>query len=403
MNVLLSAYSSDSRRGSESLVGYHYARILSEKHSISLITCAPTTVDFAERVEAIDLGERELNEVGRKDLMTWEIAQLPRARRLVREGAIDVIHRATPVSVNDPTLLCYLEPRFVLGPLLASGEAPESFRPYLWREVADYKQRASFSARLRPADRLASVGAGLLRSLGRHYAKAEAILVGTAHTADAIPARWRGKIVVIPHIAVETDLYLPPVEAGRRARPLVLYAGRLTGHKGLEILLRALASIKDEVEFEARIVGSGTPCYRAFLGSLATELGLDERLSFVPPIDRDELRSLIQACDVFCFPSMSDTYGVALLEAMSCARACVVADTGGPRDIVAPGCGIKLPLESPDQYIRDYGASVKRLLLEPSLREDLGGRARELMVSRNRWEVVAGILHGVYDEIERRG
>jgi glycosyltransferase involved in cell wall biosynthesis len=400
MRILLSAYSSDSRRGSESLVGYHYARILSERHEVSMITCAPTTVDFVKRIEALDLGARELNEVGRRDLMTFELAQFPRARRIVREERIDLIHRATPVSTKDPTALCYLRPRFLIGPLLVSGTPPLSFRPYMWRQIAEYRRRTPWYCRWRPIDRFAGLTLGTILKKQDHFRKAEAILVGTSHTIDALPAPWRRKCVVVPHIAVETEKFLPRIV--EKDRPVILYAGRLTGHKGLELMLRALASIKDTVDFQARIIGRGTPFYESFLRNLTHELGMTERVAFIPPIPRDDLLAEIQACDVFCFPSISDTYGVALLEAMSCERACVVADTGGPHDIVKEETGIKIPLNSPEQYVHDYGSAVMKLLQEPALRQDMGGRARELIISRNRWEVVRKILLDTYEEIERR-
>ncbi len=402
MRVLLSAYSSDARRGSESLVGHHYARILSERHEVTMITCAPTTVDFLRRVEVIDLGERNLNEVGRADLLAFELAQFPRARRIVRQERIDLIHRAAPVSINDPTALCYLAPQFLIGPLHVSGEAPPSFAPYMHREIAHYKLETPLYRRIRALDRLASVTLGALLRKQDHFRKAEAILVGTSHTADAIPERWRSRCVVVPGFAVETDKWVPPPTEESRERHRVLYVGRLTGLKGLELMIRALALIKDSADFEIRIIGRGTPFYESLLKNLAAELGLGDRAVFLRPVPREELLAEVQAADVFCFPSLSDTYGVALLEAMSCERACVTADTGGPHDIVREGCGVKIPLVSPEQYVRDYGAAVLELLREPGLRREIGSRARELILSRNRWEVVAGILHSVYDRIEAR-
>ena len=84
---------------------------------------------------------------------------------------------------------------------------------------------------------------------------------------------------------------------------------------------------------------------------------------------------------------------------MSCARACLVGDIGGPADIVADGCGVRVPLENPEQFANDYGQAIGRLLKDASARKQLGDNARQLIVKRNRWPVIEEILHDVYDRI----
>jgi glycosyltransferase involved in cell wall biosynthesis len=325
------------------------------------------------------------------------LAQVPRARRLVKRHRFCTIHRVNPCWVGDPTLLTYLKPPIVLGPLLISGDPPASFRPLMWREIEHYKSRTSWFRKLRPVDRIAGLSMGALQRRGDHFKKATAILIGTPGTAEKIPEQYRSKCVEIPYVGIDTDLYVPaPVE---NDLPVILFAGRLTGHKGVELLIRSLGAIKDRVDFRARIVGRGTPFYESYFRQLARELQLDQHVEFVPHMPRTDLMREIQQCDLFCFPSLSDTYGVVLLEAMSCERACLVADIGGPAEIVQDDCGVRVPLENPEQFVRDYGDEIVRLLNDGATRQQLGKNARQLVLKRNRWAVIEDVLHDVYGRI----
>ena len=256
-----------------------------------MITCAPTDVESVDHLETLELGDRNLNEVGRRDLMTFELAQFPRARRLTKRNHFQTIHRVNPCALGDPTLLTYLKPPIVLGPLLASGNPPESFRPVMWREINHYKQNTPWYRRLRPLDRLAGLGMGALHRRGDHFKKATTILIGTKKTAEHIPEAHRHKCVFVPYAGVDTDSYVPaPVE---NETPIILFAGRLTGHKGVELLLRALATIKSNANFTGRIVGRGTPFCESFFKELTRELQLEQHVEFVPHIPRAALRQEI--------------------------------------------------------------------------------------------------------------
>jgi len=106
----------------------------------------------------------------------------------------------------------------------------------------------------------------------------------------------------------------------------VLAIGRLAHYKGFDVLIRAIAKTPG-VELE--IVGSGAQL--GALQSLTQSLDLGGRVRFHGAIDDNARDALLRGCDCLCLPSIdrTESFGIALLEAMSAGKACVVADVPG--------------------------------------------------------------------------
>jgi glycosyltransferase involved in cell wall biosynthesis len=156
---------------------------------------------------------------------------------------------------------------------------------------------------------------------------------------------------------VEHKFFRPPATDRRNDVPQLIYVGRLVPYKGVVLLLRAAAVAKKSCRFALRIVGGGNQAYRNYCIELASALGLDSEVTFLENQPRASLAELYRSADIFCMPSV-ETYGLAILEAMSSGCAVLVADLNGPGDIVQPGTGIKVPLVSPDHFIANYAEEI---------------------------------------------
>ncbi|EED32015.1 glycosyl transferase, group 1 [gamma proteobacterium NOR5-3] len=117
----------------------------------------------------------------------------------------------------------------------------------------------------------------------------------------------------------------------------VLAVGRLTYYKGFDFLIRALAQTPNTL---LTLVGTGEKGPE--LRQLAQDLKVYERINFYGGATEPELLALIQGCDCLCLPSIERTeaFGVVLLEAMSCGKACVVSNVPGSGMgwVVSDGC-----------------------------------------------------------------
>jgi D-inositol-3-phosphate glycosyltransferase len=157
----------------------------------------------------------------------------------------------------------------------------------------------------------------------------EAAQLVSLHGAD--PTR-----IDVAHPGVDLDVFRPGEPREARAAlglPLdehvVAFVGRIQPLKGPDILLRAAAKLAG-----VRIVVAGGPSGSGLaapdgLIRLAEELGISERVTFLPPQDRKDLVRLFQAADLVAVPSYSESFGLVAVEAQACGTPVVAAAVGG--------------------------------------------------------------------------
>ena len=137
--------------------------------------------------------------------------------------------------------------------------------------------------------------------------------------------------------AVDHDLFKPGDAAAARARvaargvtkPFVLFVSSLWQYKNCDGLLRAWALARGELgDRQLAIVGAGRDeKYLASLRSLADELGISGEVVFVGGIPLEQTVDFYRAADVFVYPSLNETFGLPILEAMACGCPVVTSDT----------------------------------------------------------------------------
>jgi len=198
----------------------------------------------------------------------------------------------------------------------------------------------------------------------------------------------------------------PPADAAAVRRELaapdellVLLVGRLVYEKGFHLALDALAPLVRELgparpAVRFAVVGTGTA--EDELRLQARRLGLERAGAFLGWVGDERLRELYAAADACVVPSIYEPFGIVALEAMAAGCPCIVADTGGLREIVPAGeqAGLRV---APD----DAGAlrrALARLLGDGALRARLATDAREHVTAFD-WPRVAEATHDVYARV----
>ncbi len=190
---------------------------------------------------------------------------------------------------------------------------------------------------------------------------------------------------------------LPALRA-RYAEPgerLVLLVGRLVYEKGFHLALDALAPVVKELG-DVRFVVAGTGTAEAELRRQAWRLGLHRKGRFVGWVGDDMLHSLYRVAEICIVPSIYEPFGIVALEAMASGCLCVVADTGGLREVV-PGDGT-VGLRFPSRDSAALREILERVLTDPALRSQLIAEAREHVLGFD-WAEVARRTRHVYDEL----
>jgi glycogen(starch) synthase len=181
-------------------------------------------------------------------------------------------------------------------------------------------------------------------------------------------------------------------EPGER---LVLLVGRLVYEKGFHLALDALAPVIAKLG-GIRFVVAGTGTAEAELRRQAKRLGLDRDGIFLGWVGDDMLHSLYRISDLCIVPSIYEPFGLVALEAMASGCLCVVADTGGLREVV-PGDGT-VGLRFPSRDAAALQEILERVLTDDDERAQLVSEARE-HVLRFDWGEVARQTLALYEEL----
>jgi len=177
---------------------------------------------------------------------------------------------------------------------------------------------------------------------------------------------------------IDTALF-HPVPAERKAAlrtkfgfsgPTVVYAGRLAVEKNIDVVVRAVARLKDDIPgLTLALAGHGAA--RDSLEKLAHELGLGERARFLGTLDKPTLAEVYQAADVFAIASTSETQSMVLLQAMSCGLPAVGVRWRALKEYITADTGYLV--EPGDDA--DFARKLSLIFANPALGDGMGRRA----------------------------
>jgi glycogen synthase len=175
---------------------------------------------------------------------------------------------------------------------------------------------------------------------------------------------------------------------------LVLLVGRLVYEKGFQIALEAMPALIERLP-DTRFIVAGSGTHEAELRRQAAELGLVRHGAFLGWIGDDVLHSLYRIADVCVVPSIYEPFGLVALEAMASGCPCIVADTGGLREVVPHGeVGLRFRAGDPDDLVE----VTARVLSDADLGGRLVAEAHD-HVRRFDWLDVAERTSATYDAL----
>ncbi len=227
---------------------------------------------------------------------------------------------------------------------------------------------------------------------------AAALLSCSTYNAETLRARY-GIDASVVFNGVDTDHFQPQdpdpalrVELSRGARHVVLMPGRFMPWKGHADVLDAFAALAD---LPARLVFVGGGETRERLEDQAMAVGVADRVLFTGTVPHREMPRYLAAADLVVGASLaSETFGMALAEAMACGRAVLASSWRGYDDVVVQGeTGERFPAGDP----RALAAALRRLLTDDAARARLGAGGRRHVQALFRWETVATRVQAVYD------
>ena len=225
--------------------------------------------------------------------------------------------------------------------------------------------------------------------------------------------RWRGAfdLVVANSMAVRNRLVgegSDPVEViwnvvlERPPRPPLAdpprfaFAGRLVHEKGVDLLIRAFAQVRERAPGAGLLVAGEGP-ERPALARLANELRLDGAIRFLGHVDRKEVERRFDVAWAQVVPGRwEEPFGLTVAEAMMRGTAVVASSVGGPAELVADGdTGFLVPPGD----VEALAAALTRIAGDRALAERMGGRARAFALARLGAGRFVDDWLGVYDRL----
>ena len=233
----------------------------------------------------------------------------------------------------------------------------------------------------------------LERPIPRRYRGVPMVAVSES-TRDDLAARGLDAdlIDVVPN-GVDITRYCPDPEVSRFPTPTVLYLGRLQRYKGVDVLLRAAARLR-EASTPVRVLIGGRGDDLERLGSLSAELGLTEQVEFLGFVSEERKLELFRRAWIHALPSAKEGWGIAVIEAGACGTPSVASDVPGLRESVRHG---DTGLLVPHGDVGALAGAVHRLCADETLRDELGRAAMEY-ARRFTWDGAANRI----EEILRR-
>ncbi len=215
-------------------------------------------------------------------------------------------------------------------------------------------------------------------------------VVSSAIKEQAIKYGYKKEIYVCP-MGVDTTHFTP----GQRDETLrsrlklgedvLLFVGRLVEKKGIRFLIEALSRIKNEYpEIKLLIIGDGN--MRGSMMGLCKNLNLTDNVIFLGLLPHRDLPRYFATADVFVLPSLSEGFGLVLIEAMSCGTIPIATDLPAFADTIKHGVTGFLVKQANAGEISDR---VVHILRARDKLSDMKARVRDYVVRNYDWNIVS--------------
>jgi glycosyltransferase involved in cell wall biosynthesis len=360
LKVLISAYACEPGKGSEPEVGWQWAVQMSRFHDITVLTRANNRPSIEGEISKISgptpefvyfdlapllLRMKKQFRMNRAYYVWWQRAARRRVAELVQRETFDLLHHVTFATFRYETAIWSHNIPCIWGPVGGVESIPAALLP--WRYPGPL-----FSEIIRNLDNLAQRAArGVLRNRAK---SSNLVLVSTRQMRDAF-SNVGVSTELMPTIGLKTATFPVPTRSVS-IRPLrLLYVGNLIPLKGLDFGLKALKVSGTNARLT--LIGSGP--FRKHLEELTEKLGLKDHVEFRGRVPREQALMAYKDFDVCLFPSLHDTGGYTVIEAMCNAMPTICLAAGGPETALQHGGGMSVPLGSRAGVVRGLAEAIR--------------------------------------------
>ena len=400
--VLLSAFACEPNKGSEPEIGWQWALQIARFHDVTVLTQSKYRPDIEKALRDSRGRQAEPQFIyfdlpkwmqpfgkGSVGLRIYYVLWQKRARELIRQyhlqNPFDLMHHVSFAGFRYPTVIWGHGVPCVWGPVggiestptpLLPWSHPTSFIAEVFRNLSNAIQAAPYNY------------------LPKRAAASDKVLVPTREMQGAL-LKLGFKSELIPSIGLRTK-ELPRSEHRRSEGPLrCLFVGKIIAWKGIDLALEALSASGTNATFT--LIGTGN--YLASAKRHAAKLGLGNRVVFRGQVTREQVLAAFRDFDVMLFPSIHDTGGFAVIEAMFYGLPVICLDCGGPAVAVRDGCGIRVPVQTRHRVIEELAAAIRFYDQDRQALLTHGNAAHASTLEHFDWDKRGDQINAVYNKI----
>lgn len=365
MKLLYIAYSCDPYSGSEDKIGWNVPLESAKMNEVYVIT----KVEHRENIKKYML-ENNVKNIhvyyidipfiykklfkgflysGRLNI--WNRKAFPLAKKICEKEKIDLIHQITPIELRSIGNYGHIKnTKFVCGPLGGGEKIPNGLKSYVKsHEIIEIiRMCMNYLSRFR-------------LKIGGKLKDCDFILFANKETRDFLLKgnKLLNQQKIITEIAISSEDIVKRKMKGQSEQCTFLVAGRLIYRKGHSLLLDALECIPEEYQYQCRIVGSG-PEYEQLEKRCHSSERLKKRVVLVGSIPFKQMKSEYERADVLIMPSLRETTGSVILEAMAKGIPVVTIGKFGGAKLVDNSVGWTYDGRTKEEYI----INLKNILIE---------------------------------------
>lgn len=311
-------------------------------------------------------------------------------RRRIVAGEFDVVLRLIPMTAVIPSPFAFFLRKgpipFVIGPINGGLPFVQGF--------SQASNQREWISNLRSLYRFLPIA----RST---YRNAAAIIAASSQTYAEF-AGYRDKLFFIPEPGIARSMcYGDSRSLEPGAKLELIFVGGLIPCKACDLALRAAAPLLRSDLAYFTVLGDGPE--RDRLEQLTRSLEIEKAVSFRGWVSHEEALKRLRSSDVLVFPSVRDFGAGVVFEALATGAVPVVADFGGPGDIVHSEVGYKVPLTNENDFVAKMEKILTELAHNRDRLEQLRRQGMAYVQERLTWEAKAQSSTRVLDWVLRRG
>jgi len=415
LRILLLGPSCHPKRLSIPYVTYSHAAALAELHDVTIVARSNVVDDlrgaeasfhgieevrmplferfeawFMRRVLKYRYDSQLKSAIAYPSVIAFEWRAWRQLRHRIHTGEFDVAIRLDPMTPTLPSLFAFLLRKgpipFVIGPLNGGLGWPSGF--------SQLENQREWTAGLRNLYRWMPFA----RST---YRDATAIIAASSQTYSEF-AKYRDKLFYIPEPGISRSICSDDTRMPEPGAKLeLIFVGGLIPLKACDLALRGAATLLRNGVARFTVVGDGRE--RHCLEELVDSLGIKKAVSFCGWVSQSEVFSRLRSADVFVFPSLKENGGGVVFQALATGAVPVVADFGGPGDIVYPEVGYKVQLTDESDVVSQIEKILTKLAGDRQLLLRLRQQGMSYARERLTWTGKAEDTTQVLNWVVRRG